>query len=566
MKKILYALIAVFFVVSLSNVFNKVDYEKNKEYKFVLEYNDFKKIRDEDVVSTLFEKGIGVLYKEKNIYNLVAEGKAKIIKEIDFDKDFYKTGNWYLEFANKELADRALKYMSKKIDVKIVDENIVEFARFDANDVMATYIGFGNEVYEDAKTSEVLISNHYDEDVINEAKKIKGLDTFYFIVNQNKIEEKIDIEDYNLGLIEFYKNNDLAILKSDINYKELIRMHRLRDDEVSKYDKNNLIARYELAVKERNVKTIYHKINFKDENYIETINDFIDRMDESGYKLVSEISDRNLTTSNNVKYLIALIMIAITYLLVESVKINDLVKGALIALVGIAILLSKSVLALYVAVVGPLYVISILDDKEVKSLVKAVFVSVMLGSMIQSLLVDIYYINEVFIFRGIKLSFVLPFILVAIYEFMKMNEFNIKKTYEETKELLNKNVKVIYIALGVVAISILAIMLLRSGNSNLATAFELKLRVLITNILGVRPRFKEVALAYPLLVFAIKYGKNYYLKVFAALVPISIINTFCHIYTPYMVSLQRTILGAIIGVIVGLVCYNIFEFIKRRVL
>jgi hypothetical protein len=25
-------------------------------------------------------------------------------------------------------------------------------------------------------------------------------------------------------------------------------------------------------------------------------------------------------------------------------------------------------------------------------------------------------------------------------------------------------------------------------------------------------------------------------------------------------------LGAIIGVIVGLVCYNIFEFIKRRVL
>ncbi len=66
-------------------------------------------------------------------------------------------------------------------------------------------------------------------------------------------------------------------------------------------------------------------------------------------------------------------------------------------------------------------------------------------------------------------------------------------------------------------------------------------------------------MGYPFLILAgisLLRGKQKWLWLLAALgsiAPISVFNSFCHIHTPVMVSLGRTVNGVILGVIIGLV-------------
>ncbi|MGE0492619.1 MAG: DUF5693 family protein [Vulcanimicrobiota bacterium] len=103
--------------------------------------------------------------------------------------------------------------------------------------------------------------------------------------------------------------------------------------------------------------------------------------------------------------------------------------------------------------------------------------------------------------------------------------------------------------------------LLRTGNDSAGTATESErvLRVVLDQLLGVRPRFKEFLLAHPAMVLTPALGwlgMRDFLALgvmLGAVGQVGMIDTFAHIHTPLVVSLVRSLLGLVLGWLLGLI-------------
>ncbi|HCF71944.1 MAG TPA: hypothetical protein DER33_10260, partial [Syntrophomonas sp.] len=116
----------------------------------------------------------------------------------------------------------------------------------------------------------------------------------------------------------------------------------------------------------------------------------------------------------------------------------------------------------------------------------------------------------------------------------------------------------------------------RSGNTSgiQVSGLEMRLREILENIFLARPRFKELIIGYPAL-FALvylyrKYGKDYIALILGLGVmmgSISMVNSFCHVFTAVMTSVNRTLGGLLVGTIIGvmgLVGVMIVEWLVKR--
>ena len=95
--------------------------------------------------------------------------------------------------------------------------------------------------------------------------------------------------------------------------------------------------------------------------------------------------------------------------------------------------------------------------------------------------------------------------------------------------------------------------------------FEKFGRAFLENALSIRPRTKEFLIGYPALMIACFYyfrGHSKWLWLIlavGALAPISMTNSFCHIHTPLVITVTRSCIGLILGIVVGLVLYLVYE-------
>ncbi|MEA2021431.1 MAG: DUF5693 family protein, partial [Candidatus Caldatribacteriota bacterium] len=114
----------------------------------------------------------------------------------------------------------------------------------------------------------------------------------------------------------------------------------------------------------------------------------------------------------------------------------------------------------------------------------------------------------------------------------------------------------------------LVIYVARSGNFSFlpVLGIEEKIRVFLEKILIARPRNKEFLIGYPALLLAISmnYLKIKELKIPIIIIgtigPVTLINTFCHIHTPFLFSLLRTFNGVWLGLLFGLFVISVFYF------
>jgi hypothetical protein len=120
--------------------------------------------------------------------------------------------------------------------------------------------------------------------------------------------------------------------------------------------------------------------------------------------------------------------------------------------------------------------------------------------------------------------------------------------------------------LGLGAIA-LAVVLLRSGNFSIIPVPEAEqnIRNVLEDWLYARPRFKEFLVGHPLLILWMALGRErlgfYGPFVLAAsyIGQVSILNTFVHMHTPWILSLQRTMNGLVAGIFVGLLFYGLVQ-------
>lgn len=195
-------------------------------------------------------------------------------------------------------------------------------------------------------------------------------------------------------------------------------------------------------------------------------------------------------------------------------------------------------------------------------------IAFLIGSIAGGLLVGSFlstegYLLEFYIYKGVKLSQFIPLAFtIALFGLVAIKMPKPKQT--------NKLLKFLPIITTVVIIGgVVIIMLIRSGDVKSTPKIEEFIRDFLENTLYTRPRTKEFACAWPsiavflwsqkrkLSFLALPFG------MISVITTVSIVNTFCHIYTVLPVSIIRTFLGFGIGFIIGVIAILVLNTLEK---
>jgi len=210
--------------------------------------------------------------------------------------------------------------------------------------------------------------------------------------------------------------------------------------------------------------------------------------------------------------------------------------------------------------------------------------------IVAAIMTDYRYITGIKAYHGTLISYIAPLILISLFflnssyvslasplkvllyrifyrkpaiSYRKPAMFDRKPTISDRKSTIKVTFKrILMFATGILFIYIY---LARSGNSSIipASGAELRFREILEYIFVARPRFKEYAIGYPCFFLFVYYFICYTEKtykealLFLLLIGltiggISIINSFCHGFTPLDVSLLRTLNGFVLGCFAGI--------------
>lgn len=234
-----------------------------------------------------------------------------------------------------------------------------------------------------------------------------------------------------------------------------------------------------------------------------------------------------------------------------GVAFGSLVSGSL-----------NSIFCLYLALTLPVLGYVLIDRWKPHPLLGLLLVfgtALLAGLAISGLLTDVAYTVRAKAFLGVKIAVFLPVPVIGYLIFRKVG--NVKAALGSAITWGSA-----FLALGVLAV--LGIMVARSGNDGPASVSggELAFRGLLETLLPVRPRTKSFLIGFPALTVGLfLYAKAKYegaalgkaagwvslLVMLGGIASTDVVNTFCHVHTPFPVNLLRVVLGMVFGVVIG---------------
>jgi hypothetical protein len=205
-------------------------------------------------------------------------------------------------------------------------------------------------------------------------------------------------------------------------------------------------------------------------------------------------------------------------------------------------------------------------------LVCCVAVSLLGGVMTAAPISSVNYMLEVDIFRGVKLAQLLPLAFFAVaclacYGFGTGKKRPGALEYGDLKGILNADIKVWMVLLGVILLVVGYYYLERTGNDSAVqvSSIEMLFRNALEDSLIARPRSKEFLFAFPAVILTV-YTSIRRLRLWPLLFGLasvigmtSVVNTFMHIRTPFYLGLFRTGYALLFGILVGLAGLLVFE-------
>lgn len=233
--------------------------------------------------------------------------------------------------------------------------------------------------------------------------------------------------------------------------------------------------------------------------------------------------------------------------------------------------------------------------QTVGALLVAAAVSLCGSLMASSALSQMSYLLELDLYRGVKLMqlipigvFALSYLLVYAYEESgakaavlrrigpRGEKRRMAKLYAYCAEVMDQPMKlgwmVAIILLAVAGLFVLVVgvyYIRRTGNTMSVSARELALRNLLENLLIARPRTKELLIGWPcamLFVWSLRRHMNFLPLIFGGGMSIglvSVVNTFLHIRTPFLLSLLRTGWGLLFGLLLAVAVTAVAELLLR---
>lgn len=258
--------------------------------------------------------------------------------------------------------------------------------------------------------------------------------------------------------------------------------------------------------------------------------------------------------------------------------------GALVLLFIGRGLLTRQLLALAAAAVFPVLSMSVLFNiwdrnttaehsliaiclKGVWQLALAIALSLVGAAFLSAILADSRFLLEIDIYRGVKLTFMLPVLLTAVlfikrYDLLEAAGKGLGTLWQRVSSLLGTPISFRHATVLLVLLFVLYYFVGRSGHTGgvPVPAIELKMRALLEQLMYARPREKEFMIGHPaffLLVLAVyRCAPRWCQFVLACAAVIgqgSLVQTFCHMRTPVVMSLVRAIDGYAVGAVFGII-------------
>ncbi len=180
------------------------------------------------------------------------------------------------------------------------------------------------------------------------------------------------------------------------------------------------------------------------------------------------------------------------------------------------------------------------------------------GLCIGGLLNALPYAIQAKQFTGVKMAHFLP---IPVIGYLVLRE------QASVKEIIKRPVVWETAILGLLVVAAIGFMLARTGNDNpeAVSGMELKMRALMDTVLPVRPRTKEFLLGNPALWIGLTLFAEWrrrpeaktlgswavVLLAAGAIGQTSIVNTMCHVHSPFSLGIERIAIGLVLGGIVG---------------
>lgn len=370
--------------------------------------------------------------------------------------------------------------------------------------------------------------------------------------------------------------------------ESVVRLHSAQAAELDKLPYEDAVDRYSKAARERNMRILLLRpVSFAADHPLTAFTQFARDVNAKIHKDGGAVGKPKPFTDSNIPWPIKLLLalsVVPTAFWVGTVFIRNrqiqIAGGALLVLLAFAtkVHIGLQVFALLSAITFPTAAFLILDRRSnlespktgvIPTLIHFLLttgISLVGGLAVAGLLNSLAYFVKASEFQGIKIAVFLPIILVGTYFLYR---------FQDMTTALKSPVTWIAALAALGLLIALAFMNSRTGNDNPAgvSDLELKIRNVLDTLLLVRPRTKSFMIGHPMLYVGIalmlwraKTGSTKYGVLAAILLTVGaigqtdVVNTFCHLHTPFMLSLLRTGVAIVPGVILGMV----FWFLLKR--
>ncbi len=424
----------------------------------------------------------------------------------------------------------------------------------------------------------------------------------------NETAEILEEFGINVGMIEPFIGPQLGIKElAVLTGMNITRVHSFQQKEMDSYTYVKVLDRYIRSIKERNVRTLYYRPFLVGKEKVKPLElnqrllqDIKTNLARSGYTLGTAQPFPGWRTSPIWIVILSIGLFAAGLVLLNKfIIIPDWVEYGLLVLAILGtfvlsfkgfVLLTRDMLALLAAVVFPSLAIIYGFDQAVRLanteqkpigqgillFFKVIGITMMGVVMVIGLLSDVRYIYQINQFRGIKLTFILPLMIIIIYYILQ--NIGVKKLADYAElvkaipRYLNRPVRYSHLLLfGLLGLAGL-IYIGRTGNFPIlpVSSIEIKIRDLLEDLLIYRPRFKEFAIGHPFMILALYYllkkekrGLALPLLIVGSIGQLTIINTFSHIHTPIIASLLRVISAIVLGIGGGLILIWLYNQVLK---
>ncbi len=463
--------------------------------------------------------------------------------------------------------------------------------------VVARLISYPDQDKDDIERSAALLAQNGIRKVIFAGDEVLG-----FRGGIDEVAEVFKKHNIIYGSVEFARQKGDGRLSAKM-LPNMIRVHSITAAEMGGLDQPTAVERFEKAAKERNIRLIYVRMfDFGDPDSLEKNADYITSIASNlesegmGAKPARIFDDPSVPIPAVILMAVGaaggaiLLILSLVRLKASLVWFGFAFLAVIFAsLAASGIPIGLKLVAFSTAIIFPSLAVlhaasntpNTPDNKPIRSnlwnaIVRFTGVVIITGAgglIVAGLLSKLEFMLRIDQFSGVKMAHLIPIVAAA---FMLASGIGWGSgTWNEQKErvvsaakrLAEQPVLFWQAALAFILIGMVGILLARSGNEPGVgvSGLELKIRAMLDTLLVVRPRTKEFLIGHPAMFLGItaalggRRNLAAVLLVVGTIGEVSLLNTFCHIHTPIAISVLRSIIGAALGLAIGVILLIIFS-------